>query len=277
MIEMDNLNIHKWKERIEEKLRELLTPFEPQLLYQAMSYYLFQEGKRIRPLFLCAVCNALGGDMEDAITVGCAVEMVHNYSLIHDDLPALDNDNLRRGKPTCHIVFGEDLAILAGDALLTYAFEVLSKRENFNSLGERELLLLVRELAKSSGFEGMVGGQVMDIRRLSSQEEISLKKTARLFSFCFVAGGIVAKRLEFLQALEDLGLKVGLLFQMVDDWKDKDGFYLYYGESLWKNIELFKEECIHVAEGMNMRTEEFLGLVELITGGGGGIRTPGGL
>ena len=274
---MDNLNIHKWKERIEERLRELLTPFEPELLYQAMSYYLFQEGKRIRPLFLCSVCNALGGNIEDAITVGCAVEMVHNYSLIHDDLPALDNDALRRGKPTCHMVFGEDLAILAGDALLTYAFEVLSKRENFHSLGERELLLLVRELAKSSGFEGMVGGQVMDIRKLSSQEEISLKKTARLFSFCFVAGGIVAKRLDFLQALEDLGLKVGLLFQMVDDWKDKDGFYLYYGENLWKNIELFKEECIHVAEGMNMRTEEFLGLVELITGGGGGIRTPGGL
>ncbi len=257
-------SLQRWKERIEERLRELLKPFEPEVLYQTMSYYLFQEGKRIRPLFLCAVCNALGGNIEDAVTVGCAVEMVHNYSLIHDDLPALDNDALRRGKPTCHIVFGEDLAILAGDALLTYAFEVLSKRENFHSLGERELLLLVRELAKSSGFEGMVGGQVMDIRKLSSQEEISLKKTARLFSFCFVTGGIVAKRLDFLQALEDLGLKVGLLFQMVDDWKDKDGFYLIYGDTLQEKIEVLREECFEASRSLDLGTEELLGLLKAI-------------
>ncbi|RME13630.1 MAG: polyprenyl synthetase family protein, partial [Aquificota bacterium] len=264
-----------WKANIESRLRELLRPFEPLIFYEAMSYYLFQEGKRIRPLFLCAVCDALGGNIEDAITVGCAVEMVHNYSLIHDDLPALDNDSVRRGKPTCHVVFGEDLAILAGDALLTLAFEVLSRKENFYSLGEGELLLLVRELAKDSGFEGMVGGQVMDIRKLSSQEEISLKKTARLFSFSFKAGGVVAKRSDLLQKLHELGLKVGLLFQMVDDWKDKDGFYYLHGEALWERIELLGEQCIRVAEHVGVETGEFLKLLELVLGGGGGIRTPG--
>ncbi len=270
-------NLQRWKEKIEGRLRDLLRPFEPQLLYQAMSYYLFQEGKRIRPLFLCAVCNALGGDIEDAITVGCAVEMVHNYSLIHDDLPALDNDSVRRGKPTCHLVFGEDLAILAGDALLTYAFEVLSTRENFRSIQDRELLLLIRELAFDSGFNGMVGGQVMDIRKLSSQEEISLKKTARLFSFCFKAGGIVAKRSDLFRNLEILGLKVGLLFQMVDDLKDKDGFYLLYGEALWEKIQELERECITLAEDIGIKTEEVLKLLEIVVGGGGGIRTPGGL
>ncbi|RMH03591.1 MAG: polyprenyl synthetase family protein, partial [Aquificota bacterium] len=129
-----------WKEKVEERLKELLKPFEPEVFYRAMSYYPLQEGKRLRPLFVCAVCDAYGGEVEDAIGVGCAIELIHNYSLVHDDLPALDNDTLRRGKPTCHIAFGEDLALLAGDALLTLAFEVLSTRENFQSLSSEELI-----------------------------------------------------------------------------------------------------------------------------------------
>lgn len=266
-----------WKDRIEKRLRELLQPFEPRLLYDAMSYYLFQEGKRIRPLFLCAVCNAFGGSVEDAITVGCAVEIVHNYSLIHDDLPALDNDSLRRGKPTCHVVYGEDLAILAGDALLTFAFEVLSRKENFSTLEEGDLLLLVKELAKSAGYMGMVGGQVLDIRRLSTQEEISLKKTAELFSFCFVAGGVVARRKDLLEDLRTLGLKVGLLFQMMDDLNDRDGFYLLYGEGLRTKAEELASECMNEAYRIGVKSAEFEELVSFVLGGGGGIRTPGGL
>ncbi len=269
--------IELWKNLVEARLRELLKPFEPQILYEAMSYYLFQEGKRIRPLFLCTVCNALGGPIEDAVTVSCAVEMVHNYSLIHDDLPALDNDSFRRGKPSCHVVFGEDLAILAGDALLTYAFEVLSSKENFRYLEDTQLLSLIGLLAKKAGFLGMVGGQVLDIRKLSDQKEISLKKTAELFSFCFVAGGIVAKRYDLLMDLEDLGLKVGLLFQMVDDYKDKDGFYLSLGERLLERIEDLREECESKAKDIGVFVEEFERLLELVVGGGGGIRTPGGL
>lgn len=269
--------IELWKNLVEARLRELLKPFEPQILYESISYYLFQEGKRIRPLFLCAVCNAFGGNMEDAITVGCAVEMVHNYSLIHDDLPALDNDSFRRGKPSCHVVFGEDMAILAGDALLTYTFEVLANKENFRSLEDSQLLSLIGLLAKKAGFLGMVGGQVLDIRRLSDQKEISIKKTAELFSFCFLAGGIVAKRYDLLKNLEDLGLKVGLLFQMVDDYKDKDGFYRSLGEELLEMVEELRNECEQKAKALGVFTEEFEKLLALVVGGGGGIRTPGGL
>ncbi|MFN3975807.1 MAG: polyprenyl synthetase family protein [Aquificaceae bacterium] len=270
-------NVELWKNLVEKRLREILRPFEPQILYEAMSYYLFQEGKRIRPLFLCTVCNALGGPMEDAITVGCVVEMVHNYSLIHDDLPALDNDSFRRGKPSCHVVFGEDMAILAGDALLTYAFEVLTNKQNFRSLQEGQLLSLIGLLAKKAGFEGMVGGQVLDIKKLSDQWEISLKKTAELFSFCFLAGGILAKRYDLLKDLEDLGLKVGLLFQMVDDYKDKDGFYNSLGDSLLERVEDLRKECYQRAKSIGVFVEEFEELLALVVGGGGGIRTPGGL
>ncbi|MDW8294379.1 MAG: polyprenyl synthetase family protein [Aquificaceae bacterium] len=254
-----------WKRRIEERLRELLKPFEPHILYQAMSYYLFQEGKRIRPLLLCAVCHALGGDVEDGVTVGCAVEMVHNYSLVHDDLPALDNDTLRRGKPTCHVVFGEDIAILAGDALLTCAFEVLSEVSNFKSLSEKELLFLTKELAVRSGYRGMVGGQVLDIRNLSNHEEISLKKTAQLFSLCFLAGGIIAKRYDLTEALEKLGLEFGLIFQMMDDYKDKDGFYNLYGEELLKRLKSLREEYQAHLKGVGLLTEELKELLNMVS------------
>ncbi len=251
-----------WKKRLEEKLRQLVPPFEPQLLYEATTYYLFQEGKRLRPLIVCAVSQALGGDLEDALVVGCAVEMVHNYSLIHDDLPALDNDSIRRGKPTCHIVFGEDIALLAGDALLTLAFEVLSDKENFRSMNEKEILLLIRELAHRSGYSGMVGGQVLDVRKLSTQEEISLKKTAQLFAFCFVAGGIVSKRIEILRDLEEIGLSYGLLFQVCDDYRDKDGFYEIYGEGLREKIKETYERTYERVKKLGLLTEEIKSLFD---------------
>ncbi|MCX8060500.1 MAG: polyprenyl synthetase family protein [Aquificaceae bacterium] len=266
-----------WKKRIEEKLRALLKPFEPIPLYEAMSYYPLLGGKRIRPLIVCGVTHALGGDLEDAVTVGCGVELLHNYSLVHDDLPALDNDVLRRGKPTCHVVFGEDMALLAGDALLTYAFEVLSRPEHYKSLGEKELLFLVRELAFRSGPMGMVGGQALDVRGLAGREEISLKKTAQLFVFCFLAGGVVARRQDILQELETLGLKFGLLFQMVDDLADKDGFYQVYGDRLLDKIEELRGEYYQLASRLGLNTPELLSVLELALGGGGGIRTPGGL
>ncbi len=266
-----------WKKAIDEELKNSIKPFEPEILYRAMTYYLFQEGKRIRPLFLCSVCDALGGDVEDAIKVGCAVEMIHNYSLIHDDLPMLDNDSFRRGKPSCHVVFGEAMALLAGDALLTYAFEYLSKGENFKSLENSQLLFLINQLAKKSGFYGMVGGQVLDISGHKNLEEVSLRKTAELFSFCFIAGGVIAKRYEILEDLENLGLKVGFLFQMMDDYKDKDGFYRLLGESILERVEKLREEIYTRAKDLGILSDEFRYLVELILGGGGGIRTPGGL
>lgn len=256
--------VEEWKLFIESRLRELLQPFEPLVLYQAMSYYVFQEGKRIRPLFLCAVADALGGNIQDAITVGCALEFIHNYSLIHDDLPAIDNDSTRRGKPSCHVLFGEDIAILAGDALLNLAFEVLSKKENFVSMNEKDLLQVIRILSESSGHKGMVAGQIMDIKKLSDVWSISLKKTACLFSSAFACAGVISKRDQLLHSLISAGVKVGVLFQMVDDYKDKDGFYSMYTESITQIIEEKYHECIRTLEGIGLLTQEMEFLIKLI-------------
>lgn len=219
-----------WKERIEKRLRELFNPAGPELLRKAMSYYLFQSGKRIRPLFTVAVASALKGDEEDAITAGCVIEMIHNYSLIHDDLPAMDNDQVRRGLPTCHIKYGEAVAILAGDALLNYAFEVLSNRKHFRTLSEDEMIRLISVIAEKSGAGGMVGGQVLDITGEEDLEKVNLLKTAALFEACFMSAGIVSKRTDLLRDLEVAGRKLGLLFQMTDDILDRDGYFNLLGE-----------------------------------------------
>ncbi len=223
--------ISLWKKSIDRKLKELFSIKEPKVLSKAMSYYLFQPGKRIRPLITVAVTDALGGNLEDAITVGCAIEIIHNYSLIHDDLPAMDNDDFRRGLPSCHKRFGEALAILAGDALLTYAFELLSRKNLFRSLSAQDILEIISVIAIKSGAEGMVGGQALDIGSEEDLERINLKKTAALFEACFICGGIVSHRKELIESLEEMGRLVGLLFQITDDILDKDGYYKLLGKN----------------------------------------------
>lgn len=225
---MDKISL--WKERIEKRLRELFNPPGPEILRSAMSYYLFQQGKRIRPLFTVAVASALGGNEEDAITAGCAIEIIHNYSLIHDDLPAMDDDQFRRGLPTCHVKYGEAIAILAGDALLNYAFEVLSDARNFKTLSGSEVLKLISVIAGKSGAGGMVGGQVLDITCEKDLERVNLLKTAALFEACFMSAGVVSKKSDLLPNLEQAGRMVGLLFQITDDILDRDGLYELLGE-----------------------------------------------
>ncbi len=223
------------KPKIEKRLRELLTPFEPKVLYEAMSYYVFQEGKRIRP-----VLSAIGGyacDLaeEDAITLGCAVEFIHNYSLIHDDMPELDNDDERRGKPTCHKVFGQDIALLAGDGLLSLAFDILSNESLYEN--PQNLVKVVNYVSKNAGIEGMVSGQVYDIKGEGDFLKVASLKTAALIktSFCIPA---ILKGVDY-SLYEKLGYNIGILFQLVDDFKDKDGAF----EVLGKNslLDLIKE------------------------------------
>ncbi|NPA41377.1 MAG: polyprenyl synthetase family protein [Aquificae bacterium] len=222
--------ISLWRERIDKRLKELFLPTYPEDLASAMAYYLFQPGKRIRPIITVAVAEVLGGDEEDAITAGCAVEMIHNYSLIHDDLPAMDNDDLRRGMPTCHKKFGEAIAILAGDALLTYAFEVLSRPKVFKTLSPQEIIRVIHIVSVKSGIEGMVGGQALDIKRSADLYRINLKKTAALFEASFMLGGVVSKREDLIGGLEELGRNFGLLFQITDDILDRDGYFELLGE-----------------------------------------------
>ena len=156
-----------------------------------MVYYLKGGGKRIRPALVALGAYIFGGHPEDAITVGTAIEFIHNYSLIHDDLPAMDNDDFRRGKPSCHKKFGEDIAILAGDALLTYAFQILSNKQLFKQVDAEKLLRISNLIARKAGIEGMVKGQVMDVKQIGDLEDIARYKTAALIEASLVSGALL--------------------------------------------------------------------------------------
>lgn len=193
-------------------------------LLESMSYSVKAGGKRIRPLFLLAVVTGFQHELTTGVYQTAAVlEMIHTYSLIHDDLPAMDDDDLRRGKPTNHVVYGEGLAILAGDGLLTEAFHLLSRAQ----LKSEEKLLLLQLLAEKAGAKGMVAGQVADIKGEGQQLDLNAlaaihrRKTGDLLTFALVAGGILACQTPaVLTTLETLAGHVGLAFQIRDDLLD---------------------------------------------------------
>lgn len=216
--------INHFKERIEETLKQLSDLQSPffSSLYEGGRYALLAPGKRIRPLLTLLTAEMVQeGGSEKALHPACALEMVHTYSLIHDDLPAMDNDDFRRGRPTLHRVYSEGHAILVGDHLLTQAFEVLS---NAPSLTASQKIALVKALAKAAGGEGMIGGQVMDIEQSTLFNETHLRKTAALFRASIEFGGIVTDvSPAILQQLSAFGIQLGLLFQIVDDILDEDG------------------------------------------------------
>ena len=235
--------------KIEKRLRELLTPFEPKVLYDAMAYYVFQEGKRIRPV-LCAIGGyACDLDEEDAITLGCAVEFIHNYSLIHDDMPELDNDDERRGKPTCHKIFGQDIALLAGDGLLSLAFDILSNESLYKN--PKNLAKVVNYVSKNAGIEGMVAGQVYDIKGEKDFLKVASLKTAALIKTSLVIPSIL-KGVDF-SLYEKLGYNIGVLFQLTDDYHDKDGAYVVLGEKpLLKLIQDYKNTIFTLINQTNV-------------------------
>ncbi len=170
----------------------------PSSLHKAMRYSVFAGGKRVRPILLLAACEAVGGNLEEAMPAACAMEMIHTYSLIHDDLPAMDNDDFRRGNPTNHKVFGEAVAILAGDALLTEAFILLSNPEFGASLAPAKRLEVIGEISRCAGSRGMVGGQVVDMESegkpsidLATVEYIHTHKTGALIKASVRAGAML--------------------------------------------------------------------------------------
>lgn len=196
----------------------------PATLHRAMRYSLFAGGKRLRPALCLAAAEACGGTWDDALPLACAVECIHTYSLIHDDLPAMDNDDFRRGKPTNHKVFGEGIAILAGDALLTIAFEIAARARGWPRYPHQRLIL---ELAEAAGSRQLVGGQVADLeaegRRVSVAElrYIHERKTSALLRCAVRLGGMSANcPPALLEALSGFGYYVGLAFQVIDDILD---------------------------------------------------------
>jgi geranylgeranyl diphosphate synthase type II len=186
----------------------------PPRLRQALRYTLFNAGKRLRPTIVLEVCRALGGDPRNALPAACAVEYIHTYSLIHDDLPAMDDDDVRRGKPSCHRKFGEATAILAGDALQAAAFGALARVPDRALAGP-----LAAALAEGAGAAGMVGGQELDMTPRADIHEIHAKKTAALFETSAQLGAIAA-RSPRVRDLARFGRHLGLAFQTVDDILD---------------------------------------------------------
>jgi len=212
------------KSLFDEFLRDYLSGFDKGSgLQSACAYSLSAGGKRLRPVLTMLACEAVGGAAEQALAAALAVEMIHTFSLIHDDLPAIDNDDMRRGMATCHKAFGEATAILAGDALIFQAFELIGS----SGYGADVQMDLSRKMAENCGLRGLIEGEYADIMaegqdlRLEDIERIYWKKTGRLFELCLFAGGRVAgaDRAQ-LTALEHFGAHLGLAFQAVDDILD---------------------------------------------------------
>lgn len=226
---------------IEQALERILPPedAQPFSIHRAMRYSVFAGGKRLRPVLCVEAARMFTGELDAALQAGCAIEFIHTYSLIHDDLPALDNDDFRRGKPTCHKMFGEALAILAGDALLTLAFETLAKAP----APPARLLRIIAETGAAAGtVNGMVGGQVADIeaeRKPASGAELEYihrSKTAALIRSAIVAGAIAGGASDDAAArLARFGENIGWAFQVVDDILDVEESSAALGKTAGKD------------------------------------------
>jgi geranylgeranyl diphosphate synthase type II len=202
----------------------------PPMIFQAVRYSLLAGGKRLRPILCLAAAESVGGTCGPILPVACAIELIHTYSLIHDDLPAMDNDDYRRGRLTSHKVFGEDVAILAGDALLTEAFRLMTRRDLMPGLPPERLLDVIGEIANAAGWFGMVGGQVLDIRSegewvdLETLQRIHHLKTGMMIRVSLRAGAILAGASdEQIEWLSNYGEQVGLAYQIVDDILNVEG------------------------------------------------------
>lgn len=220
-----NLELNNKMELINKKLDEYLEIKYPEIIYEAMRYSVFAGGKRLRPMLLLAACETVGGNIEKALPFACAMEMIHTYSLIHDDLPAMDNDDFRRGKKTCHKMFDEGIAILAGDCLLNYAFEIM-----FNAVaegGNKNCIEAAKIISEFSGTKGMLVGQVVDV--ISEDKPVDEKtlmyihdnKTGGLIKAALMAGALVGGANEQqVKIFEKIGYNMGIAFQIKDDILD---------------------------------------------------------
>ena len=211
------------KEKIDIAIEKYLPCSGPLELIQAMRYSVLDGGKRIRPILTLSVVDMLEGKREDAIPFACAIELIHCFTLIHDDLPSMDNDDYRRGKPSTHRAFGEDMAILSGDALLNHAFEVMSNPEARKGLSDEKVLRIIHEISQAIGVVGVVGGQSEDVRinertTLEELEKIYRKKTASLIRVSVRTGAIIAEAGEREMAfITRFGEELGIAFQIIDD------------------------------------------------------------
>lgn len=211
----------------------------PHILYEGMNYAIFNGGKRLRPIMVLEGAKIAGLNPEKVLPTACALEMMHSYSLVHDDLPAMDNDDLRRGKPTCHIQFGEANAILIGDALLTLAFELIAENAQVEGVESSAVIRVVKEVARAAGHQGMIAGQVLDLSpadlplNIQDLEKLQSLKTGALFKAALRAGGILGGAdNNILELLSQYTQYFGLAFQITDDILDVTGEELLMGKKV---------------------------------------------
>lgn len=226
-----------FKQRMDSKVKE------------AMMYSLLNGGKRIRPQLLFAVLKSYGQAIDKGMAVAAAIEMIHTYSLIHDDLPAMDDDTLRRGKPTCHVAFDEATAILAGDALLTLAFELIASQPLDAKIG----LSLIKECAIASGMEGMILGQARDlegeqkiITEESQLQQIHLYKTGKLLSLPLICGSLLANHIDDIEQWRSIGTLLGLAFQIQDDILDVTSSEEALGKNIGSDVANHKSTYVSI-------------------------------
>ena len=254
---------------IDKKLDEYLQITYPEDIFKAMKYTLSLPGKRLRPVMCLETVRMLGGDMEKAFPAACAIEMLHVQSLIHDDLPCMDNDDFRRGKPSNHKVFGEANAVLAGDALLTYAPQTIMERSK--ELSAEQLVKIIYEYTKFAGAYGLIAGQVVDIeseggKYVKSPEEtldfIHLNKTAVLFRLAVRIGAIIANASsEQFEEMDSFAKKFGLAFQIYDDIMDEISTFEEMGKTIGKDKNSGKLTYVSLY-GLDEAKNKFYSLIE---------------
>lgn len=278
---------------VDEKLDEFMPIQYPDDIFKAMKYTVTLQGKRLRPVMCLETCRMFGGNFEDAIPTACAIEMLHAQTLIHDDLPCMDNDNYRRGKLTNHKVFGEANAVLAGDALLTFAPQLIVK--NSKKLGAEKLIKILEEYFHAAGAFGVIAGQVIDIEseRATSKipdpektlEYIHTHKTADLFKLALRSGAIIADATEReLEEITEFGQCMGVAFQIADDILDETSTFEEMGKTMGKDKEAGKltytslyglekskkdlneklDKCLEILHNNNLKSEVFEQILEKI-------------
>lgn len=229
---------------IDENLDKYLEVKYPEDIFKSMRYSVLAGGKRLRPVMCLEACRIFGGNLEDALPTACAIEMLHAQSLIHDDLPCMDNDDFRRGKPTNHKVFGEATAVLAGDALLSFAPQLIIQKSN---LSPETKIRLIEEYCIAAGAYGLIAGQVVDIESEGKEitpetlEFIHTHKTADLFKLALKSGAIIADASEDkIKAMEEFAQNLGFAFQICDDILDETSTFEELGKTLGKDKEAKK-------------------------------------
>lgn len=237
------MKMNDYIELADKKLDEFMTIQYPEDIFKSMKYTVTLPGKRLRPVMCLESCRVFGGNIEDAIPTACAIEMLHAQTLIHDDLPCMDNDDFRRGKPTNHKVFGQANAVLAGDALLTFAPQIIVK--NSKHLGSEKLIKILEEYFQAGGAYGVIAGQVVDIEsekgnvqgdKAETLDYIHTHKTADLFKLALRTGAIIADATqEQIDAITEFGQILGVAFQISDDILDEISTFEEMGKTLGKD------------------------------------------